>query len=206
VLDRIIIEFDRALRAVAGEPPARRESPARRLPEAGLAEPERRRAAALMRVNHCGEVCAQALYQGQSLASSNAQLKTTLAAAAREESDHLAWTKQRIHELGGRTSLLNPLWYSGSFALGYAAGKLGDAWNLGFLEETEKQVGRHLESHLERLAPNDEKTRAVVEAMRSDEAGHAHTARALGARDMPAPVKQAMRYAARIMTSTSYWV
>jgi 3-demethoxyubiquinol 3-hydroxylase len=206
VLDRLIIEFDRALKAVAGEPPAQRESPARRLPEAGLAEAERRRAAALMRVNHCGEVCAQALYQGQSLASSNPRLKATLAAAAREESDHLAWTKQRIQELGGRTSLLNPLWYSGSFALGYAAGKLGDAWNLGFLEETEKQVGRHLESHLERLVPSDEKTRAVVEAMRSDEAGHAQTARALGARDLPPPVKQAMRYAARIMTSTSYWV
>jgi ubiquinone biosynthesis monooxygenase Coq7 len=118
----------------------------------------------------------------------------------------LAWTSERIRQLGGRTSLLNPVWYTGSFIIGYAAGKLGDAWNLGFLEETEQQVGRHLESHMRRLPAEDEKTRAVVEAMRADEAGHANTARALGARELPLPVKQAMRYASRIMTSTSYWV
>ena len=126
--------------------------------------------------------------------------------AAREEEDHLAWTQQRLQALGSRVSLLNPLWYAGSLALGYAAGRMGEAWNLGFLAETERQVEKHLESHLSRLSPQDARTRAVVDAMRKDEAGHARTARALGARELPAPVQRAMQCTARVMTGTSYWV
>jgi 3-demethoxyubiquinol 3-hydroxylase len=206
ILDRLIVEFDRGLRTLAGAPQAGRPSPAEDLPEAQLHEAQRRHTAALMRVNHCGEVCAQALYQGQALASRNEALKGTLAKAALEEEDHLAWSQRRIQELGGRTSLLNPLWYAGSFTIGFAAGKLGDAWNLGFLAETERQVERHLEGHLERLDPADRKTRSIVEAMKRDEAGHARTAIYYGARELPRPAKRAMRLAARVMTSTSYWV
>jgi ubiquinone biosynthesis monooxygenase Coq7 len=157
-----------------------------------------------MRVNHCGEVCAQALYQGQALASDNEQLKHALAQAAREEEDHLAWTDQRIAELGGRTSLLNPVWYAGSLAIGFAAGKAGDAWNLGFLKETERQVEAHLQGHLDRLTPRDARTRAVVEAMQRDEAQHARMAEALGARELPGLVRAAMRAVAKVMTRVSY--
>ncbi len=206
LLDRAIVEFDRALRTVAGEPQGARETPATAVPESGMPEQERRHAAALMRVNHCGEVCAQALYQGQALASRNPAVRRALERAGREEEDHLAWSAARIAELGGRTSVLNPLWYAGSLALGYAAGRLGDAWNLGFLAETERQVERHLEGHLERLSPQDGRTRAVVGAMRRDEAGHAQTARSLGARELPVPVKRAMECSARLMTGASYWV
>ncbi len=159
-----------------------------------------------MRVNHCGEVCAQALYQGQALASDNEELKRALAHAAREEEDHLAWTEQRIAELGGRTSLLNPLWYAGSLAIGFAAGKAGDAWNLGFLKETERQVEAHLQGHLDRLTPQDARTRAVVEAMQRDEAQHARTAETLGARELPGFVRSAMRTVAKVMTRVSYRV
>lgn len=204
--DAFIVELDRALRTVLGVGAAERASPALALDEPILDDGERRHAAALMRVNHCGEVCAQALYQGQALASGNATLKDELASAAREEADHLAWSAQRIRELGGRTSFLNPLWYAGSVALGYAAGKLGDAWNLGFLAETEKQVEEHLRGHLDRLSPRDETTRAVIETMRREEAGHARTAESLGARELPEPVKRSMRLAARLMTNLSYWI
>lgn len=204
-LDQLIIEFDRGLRTLAGVAQSARANPAQGIDEAELSSTERRDAAALMRVNHCGEVCAQALYQGQSLASRNPQIKEALAQAAREEGDHLAWTEQRIAELGGRTSVLNPLWYAGSLAIGVAAGRFGDGWNLGFLKETEKQVERHLQSHLDRLSAQDLKTRAVVTAMQQDEAGHARTAEALGAKELPAPVKTLMRMSARVMTSTSYW-
>jgi len=169
-----------------------------------LGEAERRNAAALMRINHCGEVCAQALYQGQALTSSSGRIRDALAKAACEEADHLAWSAQRIRELGGRTSALNPLWYAGSLAIGYAAGKLGDAWNLGFLAETEKQVEQHLQGHLDRLSPSDATTRAVIETMQREEAGHARTAEGLGARELPAPVKCAMRALARVMTTVSY--
>ncbi len=171
---------------------------------APLSAEERHEAAALMRVNHCGEVCAQALYQGQSLASANPELKRALEQAAREEEDHLAWAEQRIEELGGRTSLLNPLWYAGSLAIGFAAGRLGDDWNLGFLKETEKQVERHLQGHLDRLSPADTRTRAVVAAMQRDEAGHARTAEILGARELPRYVKNGMAAVAKVMTSFSY--
>jgi 3-demethoxyubiquinol 3-hydroxylase len=204
--DALIVEFDRALRTVFGVGAAARASPAKELEEPVLDESERRHAAALMRVNHCGEVCAQALYQGQALASGNAGIKAELGRAAREESDHLAWSAERITELGGRPSVLNPVWYAGSFCIGYAAGRLGDAWNLGFLAETERQVERHLAGHLERLSPKDQRTHAVIDTMRREEAGHADKAKELGARELPGPVRRAMRFAARVMTRTAYWV
>jgi ubiquinone biosynthesis monooxygenase Coq7 len=205
-IDELIIGFDRGLRTLAGTPQSARPMPGASLAEAELTAEERQDAAALMRVNHCGEICAQALYQGQALASENEGLRQTLGEAAREEEDHLAWTEQRIAELGGRTSLLNPLWYAGSLAIGFAAGKAGDAWNLGFLKETERQVEAHLQRHLDRLSPRDAKTRAVVEVMQRDEAGHARMAESLGARELPGFVKAAMRAAAKVMTSLSYRV
>jgi ubiquinone biosynthesis monooxygenase Coq7 len=204
--DSLIVEFDRALRTVLGVGAAERASPGKNLAEPVLDDVERRHAAALMRVNHCGEVCAQALYQGQALASRNPGLKDELGRAAHEESDHLAWSAERITQLGGRPSVLNPVWYAGSFCIGYVAGRLGDAWNLGFLAETERQVERHLAGHLERLSARDAKTRAIVETMRREEAGHADTARRLGARDLPGPARRAMRLAARVMTGTAYWL
>jgi len=205
-LDRGILEFDKAIRVILGEPAARRPSPAEAVPENGLDEGTRRAAAALMRVNHCGEVCAQALYQGQALASSNLDIKDALAKAASEEADHLAWSAQRLRELGGRVSLLNPLWYAGSLALGYAAGRLGERWNLGFLAETERQVEQHLQGHIERLEGRDARTRTVIEGMQREEAGHRRTAEALGARELSEPVRRGMRLAARLMTTLSYWI
>jgi ubiquinone biosynthesis monooxygenase Coq7 len=205
-IDRCIAEFDIGLRTLFGVHPVGRPSPGDDVPEADLRETVRRHAAALMRVNHCGEVCAQALYQGQSLASDNPALRNALGQAAREEADHLAWCEGRIAELGGRVSVLNPLWYAGSLAIGYVAGRLGDEWSLGFLAETEHQVEHHLEGHLARLSETDARTRAVVEAMKHDEAGHADTARRLGARELPAPVKGAMELTARVMTTASYWI
>ena len=202
-IDNIIVEIDKALRAAIGESQAARPMP-RAAEDPALSERERRDAAALMRVNHCGEVCAQALYQGQALASSSGEIKAALAGAASQEADHLAWSAQRIRELGGRASLLNPLWYAGSLAIGYVAGRFGDAWNLGFLAETEKQVEQHLQGHLERLSPLDATTRAVIETMQREETGHARTAEALGARELPALAKCAMRSLARVMTTVSY--
>src|SRR5438874_863388 len=203
-MDRLISEFDRALRAIAGVANAARESPARNRPEAELEATERAHAAALMRVNHVGEICAQALYQGQALAARNARVKAALEQAAREEEDHLAWSIERIRELGGRPSLLNPLWYAGSFAIGALAGALGDRWNLAFLAETERQVEEHLTGHLDALPTSDERTRAVVAAMRADEAKHGGTARTLGAPEMPEPLKLAMRLASKVMTMVAY--
>jgi len=205
-LDRCIIEFDKGLKVVLGEPAAQRQSPADALDENELDDKQRRDAAALMRVNHCGEVCAQALYQGQALASSSEGIKATLANAAQEEVDHLAWSAQRVRELGGRLSLLNPLWYAGSLAFGYAAGRLGDRWNLGFLAETERQVEQHLQRHLERLGDRDQKTISVIETMQREEAGHRRSAEALGARSLPEPAKYGMRAVARVMTTLSYWI
>ena len=204
--DQLIGEFDRALRTVAGVAHARRPSPAARVAEAELQSDERAHAAALMRVNHVGEVCAQALYQGQSLTARDAHTRAELEQAAREEEDHLAWSAERIRELGGRASLLNPLWYAGAFAMGAAAGALGDRWNLAFLAETERQVEEHLSGHLGALPAHDRRTRTVVEAMRADEARHRAAALALGAAELPAPVKDAMRLAAKVMTTVAYRV
>jgi len=203
-MDRLISELDRALRAIAGVANAARSSPADGTPEAELGEKDRAHAAALMRVNHVGEICAQALYQGQALTARDRQARAALEQAAQEEQDHLAWSAERIRELGGRPSLLNPLWYAGSFAIGALAGALGDRWNLAFLAETERQVEEHLTGHLERLPAADERTRAVVTAMRADEAKHRATALGLGAAELPTAAKAAMRFASRVMTTVAY--
>ena len=205
-IDRLIGEFDRALRAVAGVAHATRPSPAAGVSENQITDEERIHAAALMRVNHVGEVCAQALYQGQALTARDAVARQALEQAAREEEDHLAWSAERIHELGGRPSLLNPLWYAGAFAIGAVAGALGDRWNLAFLAETERQVEEHLGGHLEELPPEDARTRTVVEAMQADEARHRASAIELGAAELPDPVKRAMRLASKVMTTVAYRV
>ena len=207
-LDSLIVNFDRALRTVAGTYTYRAErgSPAAAIAESPLSEAERAHAAALMRVNHVGEVCAQALYQGQALTAHEPVTREALAQAAIEEQDHLVWSAQRIEELGGRASLLNPLWYAGSFALGAAAGALGDRWSLAFLAETERQVEEHLAGHLRSLPAGDLRTRAVVEAMRADEVKHRDSAVALGAAELPAAAKTAMRVMAKVMTAVSHRV
>ena len=205
-MDRLIGHIDRALRAIAGVHEAVRPSPAAGTAEAGLSEDARRHSAALMRVNHVGEVCAQALYDGQALTARNDAVRASLEHAAAEEQDHLAWCASRIRELGGRQSFLNPVWYAGSFALGAAAGLLGDRWSLAFLAETEKQVEEHLTGHLAALDPSDARTGVVVEAMREDEARHRRTALELGAAEMPEPVRLAMRAAAKVMTTVAYRV
>ena len=206
MFDSLIAEFDRALRAVAGVHESARAYPGAAVSEVDLEEGDRARGAALMRVNHVGEVCAQALYQGQALTARDAQARAALQQAAAEEQDHLAWSLERIRELEGRPSLLNPLWYAGAFAMGAAAGALGDRWNLAFLAETERQVEEHLSGHLERLPAQDARTRVVVEAMRADEVKHRDTALRLGAAELPGPAKLAMRFAARIMTTVAYRV
>ncbi len=203
-MDRLILGLDAALRTVAGVHSAARRSPGAAVPDDELDNAERTHAAALMRVNHVGEVCAQALYQGQALTARSPANRQALERAALEEQDHLVWSAERIQELGGRTSLLNPLWYAGSFALGAAAGALGDRWNLAFLAETERQVEEHLSGHLERLSPRDRRTRAVVEAMRADEARHRASAIELGAAELPTPLKLVMRACARVMTTLAY--
>jgi 3-demethoxyubiquinol 3-hydroxylase len=204
LFDRTIQELDRALRSVAGVTQAARPNPSATVADAPLSEEGRAHAAALMRVNHVGEVCAQALYQGQALTARDPAARRDLERAAREEQDHLAWSAERIRELGGRPSLLNPLWYLGSFAMGVAAGALGDRWNLAFLAETEHQVEEHLTGHLAKLPAEDARTRTLVDAMREDEARHRQTALGLGADELPPPVKAAMRIAAKVMTTVAY--
>lgn len=204
--DLLILHVDRALRTVAGVHRAERASPAAGLEEGMLDAESRAEAAGLMRVNHVGEVCAQALYQGQAITARAPGNRQALTRAALEEQDHLVWSAERIDELGGHTSLLNPLWYGGALAVGVAAGVLGDRWSLAFLAETEHQVEEHLSGHLQRLPAEDRKTRAVVEAMRSDEARHRDSAISLGAADLPAPIKLGMRAMARVMTTIAYRV
>lgn len=201
-----MLHLDRALRTVAGVHRAERASPAAGLAEGALDASTRAEAAALMRVNHVGEVCAQALYQGQALTAREPGNRRALAQAALEEQDHLVWSAERIGELDGRTSLLNPLWYGGALAMGVAAGMLGDRWSLAFLAETEHQVEQHLSGHLERLPVEDRKTRAVVEAMRDDEARHRDSAISLGAAELPGLVKLGMRAMAKVMTTIAYRV
>ena len=204
MLDRFITEFDKSLRTVFAPAVSARPVPGSGFSEAVLDDAERRHAAALMRINHVGEVCAQALYQGQALSSANPALRAELEQAANEETEHLAWTERRIAELGGRKSLLNPLWYGGALALGLAAGRFGERWNLGFLAETERQVEQHLKTHLDTLPAADRRSRAIVEQMKVDEAEHAETALRLGAHELPAPAKGAMKLAARVMTALAY--
>lgn len=205
-LDRLIVAFDRGLRTLFAPAQSARAVPGEALPDGVISEQEKREAAALMRVNHSGEICAQALYQGQALTARNPQAKAALEQAAREETEHLAWTERRIEALGGHKSALNPLWFAGSFAIGAAAGLLGDRWNLGFLAETERQVVEHLDGHLHRLPPDDAKSRAVIEQMKEDEGRHATSALEHGGAELPEPVRFAMRCASRVMTRTAYWI
>ncbi len=202
--DQLVISFDRALRTLAGLATSSRPVPGTGMPEVELSEGERRDAAGLMRVNHTGEVCAQALYAAQALVARNPDTRRDFAQAAREEEEHLAWTQQRLAELGDRVSLLNPLWYAGSFAIGLAAGLAGDRVNLGFVVETERQVEQHLTGHIENLPAADAKSRAIVVQMRDDEARHGAMAQAAGAVDLPLPVKGLMRLAAGVMKVVAY--
>jgi len=209
LLEPLITAADRALRAVSGCVRASRANPAADLPaEASpdLSDAEQRQAAALMRVNHAGEVAAQALYHGQALGARNPATRELLLQAAREESDHLAWCEARLAELGSRTSLLNPLWYAGSFMIGAVAAAFGDEASLGFVRETERQVEGHLDEHLSRLPPGDARSRAILEVMRQDEARHGAKARSAGGAALPLPVRTLMRETARVMTRTAYWL
>ncbi len=204
--DRVVTSLDDALRTLFGPPVATRADPAVAVAEPVLTAAERRCAARLMRVNHSGEVAAQALYRGQAEATKNSALRANLHAAAREETEHLAWCSARIEALGGRPSVLNPLWYASSYLIGRAAGSLGDRASLGFLAETESQVERHLHDHLQRLPGADARSAAVLEQMASDEASHATRAREQGAVPLPSPVSWCMRRAARVMTRSAYWL
>lgn len=206
-LDTGLATLDRALRTVAGVAHASRPSPAAGLPDAPALSPEARRlAGALMRVNHVGEVCAQALYEAQALTARDPAVRRQMEQAASEEVDHLAWTAQRLQALGARPSLLNPLWYAGAFAMGLAAGRAGDVWSLGFLVETERQVEEHLGGHLDRLPAQDTASRAVVAQMKIDEAAHADHALAAGGAPLPRPLRWLMRGAAKVMTTTAHYV
>lgn len=206
MLDKLIIEFDKGLRTLLTPAQSARPLPGRDLSEPELAAADKKHAAGLMRVNHVGEVCAQALYQGQALTARDPVARTALEEAAREETEHLAWCESRIHALGGRKSLLNPVWYASSLALGMAAGALGDKWSLGFLAETERQVEAHLGGHLDTLPEADTKSRAVVTQMQEDEARHAKTALAHGGAELPVPVRRLMALMSKVMTRTAYWV
>lgn len=202
-MDALLIALDTALRTVSGGSHAARPCPRPTQEPAPMGDADRALSGALMRVNHVGEVCAQALYSAQALATSDAALRAQFERAAREETDHLAWTQERLQQLGARPSLLNPLWYGGAFAIGLLAGRSGNAASLGFLVETERQVERHLEGHLDRLPAADAASRAIVDQMRADEARHADEAQSAGAATLPAPARWAMRLAAKVMTSTA---
>jgi ubiquinone biosynthesis monooxygenase Coq7 len=204
--DRLLGEIGRTINVLAAPARAARALPGGPGGELVLEEAERRESARLMRVNHAGEIAAQALYRGQALTARNAQAAAAMSQAAAEELDHLAWCEQRIAELGGRVSVLNPLWYAGSLVIGSLAGALGDRASLGFLSETERQVESHLQGHLGRLPPADRRSRAIVEQMKHDEIGHGAKAETLGAAALPGWVKEAMRLTSRLMTRGSYWL
>ncbi len=205
-VDAALSHLGQALKTVFGSPVASRPSPALGLPQAldELPQPAQRLSGALMRVNHVGEVCAQALYQAQAISARSAPLRVQMEHAAKEEGDHLAWTAQRLRELGDRPSVLNPLWYAGAFALGLVAGRLGDAVSLGFVVETERQVEAHLAGHLQRLPEQDHRSRAIVAQMQADEAAHGAAAREAGASELPAPARWLMGAAAKVMTTTAH--
>ncbi len=206
-LDQLIIQVDRAAGAVLGSShAARRDNPADGTAEADLAPDERRHVAGLMRVNHAGEVSAQALYQGQGLTARDPSVREAMAAAADEEVDHLVWCEQRLAELDSRTSYLGPVWYLGSFSIGAAAGLCGDRWSLGFVAETERQVSDHLRSHLHRLPAGDERSRLILEQMKEDEEQHATVALEAGAAELPPPVRTLMQLCSRVMTTTAYYL
>lgn len=205
--DTLLLGFDQALRTLFGQPKVTdRPNPAEGIPETELDERTRDHTARLMRINHTGEVCAQGLYQGQAVTARDPETRRSMEESADEENDHLAWCEQRIEELGGRLSLLNPLWYAGSFAIGATAGAVGDKWSLGFVAETEKQVESHLQSHLDEIPPEDQRTRAILEQMKIDEIHHGEKALAHGGAELPAPVKQAMKLMSKVMTGTVYYL
>ena len=206
-IDQLVIGFDQALAHAFG----RKQRALRENPAAGISEPlsvsrDRRHVAGLMRVNHAGEVCAQALYQGQGITAGDPAVRDSMRQSAEEEIDHLVWCEQRLQELDSHTSYLNPVWYLGSFSIGAFAGLLGDQWSLGFVTETEHQVVRHLQSHLEKLPAADEKSRRILEQMKADESRHATVAMEAGAAELPQPVKKLMALASKVMTKTAYWV
>lgn len=206
-LERALALAGRALAAVSSATPSTRPSPAAAVSDAGeLSASERAMSGSLMRVNHVGEICAQALYEGQALTARDPALREQFLRAAAEETDHLAWTRERLEELGARPSLLNPLWYAGAFALGAIAGRAGDRVSLGFMAETERQVEQHLAGHLERLPEQDRRSREIVRAMKDDEVAHAEAAMRMGGMDLPAPVKGLMRTAARVMTGAAHYI
>jgi len=204
MLENIILSFDRAVRTLTNTVTATRRNPSQGITNDDVSEIEAKIIAGLMRINHTGEVCAQALYQGQLLTARDPQLRQHLEHAADEENDHLAWTAQRLSELHSRASLFNPLWYAGSFTLGAIAGIFGDRWNLGFLAETERQVEAHLGDHLDRLPAHDQKSRAILQQMRNDEAAHARMAEINGGADLPFPIPQIMRHSASVMKAIVY--
>ena len=206
-LDQLVMNVDQAVRTLFGKPrTTERPNPALIARDAELNDKERDHVARLMRINHTGEVCAQALYQGQALTAGDPTTRESMERSAAEESDHLDWCESRVHELGGRLSVLNPLWYTGSFLLGAAAGIAGDKWSLGFVAETEKQVEGHLNEHLDEIPKHDARTRAVLQQMKTDEMQHGETARAHGGVNLPAPIKLAMRLTAKVMTKSVYYL
>jgi ubiquinone biosynthesis monooxygenase Coq7 len=206
-LDRLVMNFDQALRTLAGKPLVTgRRNPADDCEEATLNEAQVTESMRLMRVNHSGEVAAQALYQGQALTARLKSVRNRMERAAEEENDHLDWCEQRVTELGGHVSYLNPVWYLGSFAIGAVAGVVGDKWSLGFVAETEKQVIRHLDGHLQRIAGHDRKSRAIIEQMKIDEAHHGAEAKRAGGADLPLPVQRVMTFVSTLMTGTAYWL
>ncbi len=208
LFDRIIIELDKAMTTVGGQPETtQRKTPGADVEETvALTSAEQRNSAGLMRVNHSGEVSAQALYQGQALTAKLPEVREAMEQAALEENDHLVWCEDRLKSLSSHRSVLNPFWYVGSFAIGAIAGKIGDRWSLGFVAETEKQVVKHLDEHLEKLSPEDIKSRAVLEQMREDELHHRTTALEAGGAELPLPVKNLMKMTSKVMTKTSYWI
>lgn len=206
-LDRVFQQLDDAVRTVlAPPPPASRPNPAEGVPETAMTDRERRHAAALMRVNHAGEVMAQGLYQGQALTAQLDEVRGAMEQAATEEFDHLAWCEQRLTELRDRPSMLGPLWYTGAFLLGAGAGLAGDRWSLGFVSETEAQVINHLEDHLGRLPPADQRSRAIIGQMKLDEAQHGAEAKAAGGLPLPPPARALMTLISKVMTRTAYWI
>lgn len=207
LLDNLVMAVDNGLRAVAGHPRVtERANPAAGIPEAELSAQQRDLAGRFMRINHAGEIAAQGLYQGQALTARLAQVREGMERAALEENDHLAWCEARARELGSHVSHLNPFWYLGSLAIGAAAGLAGDKWSLGFVAETERQVVRHLDDHLHRLAPHDGRSRAILEQMKVDEARHATAALHAGGTELPFAVRKLMALTSKVMTRSAYWV
>ena len=206
-VDQLLINVDQAVRTLFGQPKVtERTNPASGIEEAEMDDKTRDHTARLMRINHTGEVCAQALYQGQALTAKLPDVRKNMERAAAEENDHLDWCESRLKELGSRTSLLNPVWFAGSFAIGAAAGLAGDKWSLGFVGETERQVEGHLDGHLQQIPESDQKTRAILEQMKEDEIHHGETAMEAGGAELPKPIKQAMKLTSKIMTGTVYYL